>query len=191
VVVRPHASPAGAELALEHDLAIYRGGGFGVQLRWYPWPYQDTGRRSGAVLDYRFGTDPDGTLQPNQIIGSTPVGAEIRHDQITLGWEEGFRSPDWSGMRFVPWVQAAAGVRQEGEMISGSGARTLAGSVTTLVARGAFGVRLVMGERFSLGGSIDGWLPAWSEELRSYGDPITLNDPGWTFGLHLAAHISW
>jgi hypothetical protein len=191
LVVDPGVSPVAPELALEHDLAIYGGGGLGVQLRWYPWPYQDTGRRSAAVLDYRFGTEPDGRLRLDQGPGRTPVGADLRHDQLTLGWEEGFSSPDWSGLRFVPWVQAGAGLRQEGVVVEGDGARFTEGRATTGVVRGALGVRAVWAEAISLGASLDGWLPFWCEDLRASGEAVTLNDPGWAVGLHLAAHIAW
>jgi len=191
LVVDPGTSPAAAELALEHDLAVYNGGGLGVQLRWHPWPYQDVGRRSAAVLDYAFGTEPDGRLSFDKGPGGMPVGADLRHDQFTLGWEEGFRTPDWSGVRFVPWVQAGAGARQEGVVVEGSGARFTQGKATTLVVRGAVGVRLVIAEVVSLGGSLDGWLPAWSEDLHAFGETVRLNDPGWAVGLHLAAHIAW
>lgn len=191
VVFSPGTSPPAPELALDHDLAAYSGGGLGVQLRWHPWPYQDIGRRSAAVFDYRFGTNPDGGLNLDLGPGHTSIGADLRHDQISAGWEEGFRSPDWSGLRFVPWVQAGAGVRQEGVVVEGAGARFAQDQTTALVARGALGLRLVMGERFSLGGSLDGWLPAWDKSMHGGSESVTLNAPGWALGLHLAAHISW
>jgi hypothetical protein len=191
LVVAPGVSPPARELALEHDLAVYGGGAFGIQLRWHPWPYQDTGRRSAAVLDYRFGTEPDGRLHLDTGTGSAPLGADLRHDQITVGWEEAVRSPAWSGLRFVPWLQAGVGARQEGIVAEGDKARFTTDRASTAVVRGAFGVRLVMGERLSLGGSLDGWLPFWSEEVQAGADTVTLNDPGWAVGLHIAAHISW
>lgn len=190
LVARPGVSAAGASLALEHDLAVYGGGGFGVQLRWYPYPYQDA-HRSAAVLDYRFGTEPDGSLSLDSGPTDNVLGAELRHDQWTVGWEEGYRSPDWSGLRFVPWSQVGAGVRQEGLVVEGPGARFAQGSATTLVARGAAGLRLEWRDTLSLGASLDGWLPAWSEDLQVGDDNVTLNDPGWAVGLHLAAHIAW
>lgn len=191
LVVDPGVAPPGPELALEHDLAAYDGGGFGVQLRWHPWPWQDTGRRCAAVLDYRFGGEPDGFLELGPQPGGPLVGAELRHDQFTIGWEEGVRSPDWSGLRFVPWFQVAAGVRTEGVVVQGSGARSGVGDVTAPMVGGSAGVRLVWSEVVSLGGSIDGWLPWWSQDLLLEGERIELNDPGWTVGVHLAAHIAW
>lgn len=191
LVVAPGVSPPAPELALEHDLAVYGGGGFGVQLRWHPWPYQDTGRRCAAVLDYCFGTEPDGRLRLDAGPSSTPVGADLRYDQFTAGWEEAVRSPDWSGLRVVPWIQAGLGARQEGIVVEGDGARFTADQASTAVARGALGVRLVMGDRLSLGGSVNGWLPFWREDAQVGEDTVTLNDPGWAAGLHLAAHISW
>jgi hypothetical protein len=190
LLARPGVSAAGASLALEHDLSIYNGGGFGVQLRWYPYPYQDA-HRSAVVLDYRFGTEPDGSLSLDTGPADIALGAELRHDQWTVGWEEGYRSPDWSGLRFVPWSQAGAGVRQEGLVVEGPGAHVTKGRATTLVARGAVGLRLEWRDTLSLGASLDGWLPAWSEDMRVGGDSVTLNDPGWAIGLHLAAHIAW
>lgn len=191
LVVAPGVSPPAPELALEHDLAVYGGGGFGVQLRWYPWPYQDTGRRSAAVLDYSFGTEPDGRLRLDTGPHSNPVAADLRYDQFTAGWEEAVRSPDWSGLRFVPWVQAGVGARQEGIVVEGDGAHVATDRASAAVARGALGVRLVMGERLSLGGSVNGWLPFWREEVHSGTDTVTLNDPGWAVGVHVAAHIAW
>jgi hypothetical protein len=188
LVVSPGAGPAGREVALAHDLAVYSGGGLGVQLRWYPFPYQDA-QRSALVLDYSFGTQPDGRL----LLGTSDdaFGADLRHDQWTVGWEEGYRSPDWSGVRFVPWVQAAAGLRQEGVVAETRPGLFLDGRATTPVARGAAGVRVEWRDLLSLGGSLDGWLPAWREELRAGGQSITLNDPGWAVGVHLAAHVAW
>jgi len=101
------------------------------------------------------------------------------------------RSPDWSGLRFVPWIQAGIGGRQEGIVVEGDGARYTPERASTAVVRGAIGVRVVMGERVSVGGSLDGWLPFWREDVRVGSDTVTLNDPGWAVGGHLAAHISW
>ena len=55
----------------------------------------------------------------------------------------------------------------------------------------AVDLRVVWAEAISLGASLDGWLPFWREDLRAYGETVTLNDPGWAVGLHLAAHIAW
>lgn len=190
LVVRPGVSAVAASFALEHDLAVYGGGGFGVQLRWYPYAYQDA-HRQAIVLDYRFGTEPDGALHLGEGPSGLPVDAELRHDQWTLGWEEGYRTPQWYGMRFVPWAQAAAGVRQEGVMIAAGETRYPEGRATTGVLRGAAGVRLEWRDLLSVGASLDGWLPAWDERLEGAGESVLLNDPGWAYGLHLAAHIAW
>jgi hypothetical protein len=190
VVVRPGVGPTGKTLDIEHDLAVYNGGGLGVQLRWFPWAYQDA-RRSALVVDYRFGTEPGSSLTLGTGTGGLPVGADLRHDQWTLGWEEGYRSPEWSGFRFVPFAQGAVGVRTEGVMIQGQGPRTLAGQATVPVLRGAAGVRVVWTDTLSMGASLDGWLPGWREELRGGGEHVTLNDAGWALGLHLAAHVAW
>lgn len=189
LVVRPGLGAVGPSLALEHDLALYGGGGFGVQLRWYPYPWQDA-HRQAVVLDYRFGTEPDGELDLGSVAGG-PLGGELRHDQWTVGWEEGFRSPDWGGLRFVPWAQVGAGVRHEGVLVEGPGAYRAEATATALAARGAAGVRLEWRDLISLGGSVDGWLPAWTDEVRVGGVAETLNDPGWAVGVHLAAHVAW
>ncbi len=189
LVVSPGAGPGGATLDLSHDLAVYGGGGFGVQLRWHPWPYQDA-RRSSAVLDYRFGSEPDGRLRlfPDT---QQAADADLRHDQWTIGWEEAYRSPNWSGVRFMPWVQGGAGLRHEGMVIDGASGRWREGSSTAPVLRAAVGVRAAWHDLVSLGASCDGWLPAWQTDHPVGGAQITLNDPGWALGLHLAAHIAW
>lgn len=191
LVVEPGGSPGGRrELAVEHDLAIYGGGGFGVQVRWQPDAWSDT-RVPAVVLDYRFGTEPDGRLRLEQGFDAAPDTADLRHDQWTLGWEESYLTPDWSGWRFAPFAQAAAGVRQEGVMPDGNGARSARGRAVAPVLRGAFGARALWAEAVGAGFSLDGWLPAWDERLRVGDGTIVLNDPGWAWGLHLVAHIAW
>lgn len=190
LLLQPGGGPSGASLDLQHDLAIYDGGGVGLQLRWLPYPYQDT-RRSALVLDYRFGTNPDGQLDWNNGPGG-PAGAEQRHDQITLGWEEGLRSPAWSGVRLTAAIDVSAGVRTEGVLAQGAGARTLAAHATTGVFRQSGVVRLEFGETLSLGVSLDGWLPWWHESVTNQSAGATvLNAPDWTTGIHLAAHVAW
>lgn len=190
LVVRPGLGAIGPGLALEHDLGFYNGGGFGVQLRWYPHPWQDA-HRQAVVLDYRFGTEPDGLID---LDGPSAQGraAELRHDQWSLAWEEGYRSPARGGVRVVPWAQAGVGVRHEGAVVAtGPGAHAAQAQASAPAARAAAGVRLEWRELLSLGASVDGWLPAWRESACLDGTRLTLNDPGWAVGLHVAAHVAW
>lgn len=185
LVFSPGAAAAGPTLDLEHDLGLYAGGAFGVQLRWYPWPWQDS-HRSGPVLDWRFGTNPEGSLRFDEA-----AGAELRHDMWTAGWEEGWRSPSWSGWRFVPWAQAGIGARREAALLQGSGARTSVGETLAPALRGAAGVRVAWREVLSFGLGADGWLPAWSSSVDLPGRRVRLNEPDWALGAHVALHVAW
>ncbi len=188
-VYRPGTASPGEEMEMQHDLSVYQGGAFGVQLRWYPTALQLQGSRRPAVaFDYRFGTEPDGRisldLSPNRI----PTGADLRFDQVTVGWEEGWVAPILATVDLVPYLQVGAGGRREGVVSEGVGVR--AESVAPVVS-GALGCRVVFFQTVSLGLSIDGWLPVYSEDVTLGGSTVTLNDPGWNIGGHLAAHIAW
>jgi len=192
-ILSPGTVPAGGEeMTLQHDLALYQGGGFGVQLRWYPTRMNlgdgVDGRRCAAVLDYRFGTEPDGRLSLDLSADDTLSGADLRHDQATIGWEEGYSSPRCGPFTFIPYAQAGLGARLEGVVSEGNGTRAQA---VTVVVRGAAGVRVFCGDVFSFGFSVDGWLPARSEEVQLGASTVTLNDSGWAIGFHTAAEIAW
>lgn len=190
LVASPGGGGSGPTLDLQHDLALYGGGGFGFQLRWSPFPWQEV-HRSALVVDYRFGTEPDGRLRWAADSSGT-VDADLRHDQLTLGWEEAVRSPSWSGVRFVAALQGLLGARSEGIIVEGDGARTRRDQATTGVLAGAGVVRIEFGETFDLGASLDGWLPWWREPVHdAAGGGTVLGDPGWATGLHLAAHVAW
>ncbi|MCS6969804.1 MAG: hypothetical protein NZ552_02135 [Planctomycetes bacterium] len=191
VVWAPGVAGAGAELWLEHELALYTGGGLGVQLRWRPWPWQDSGRWCGPLLDYRFGTEPAGRHLLDLGSGEAPAEADLRHDQLSIGWEEAWRSPPHGRWRAIPFVQASSGLRQEGLVVIGQRRVQHSTRATTIALRGGCGLRAEWAETLSLGLSWEGWLPAWRETLSAPPLVVTLNDAGWAWGAQLAALLAW
>lgn len=190
-VWEPGRAAPGRELWLEHELALYSGGGLGVQLRWHPWPWQDAGRVSALLLDYRFGTEPDGTRVLGWGDGDAPAEADLRHDQLALGWEEALRSPRWGAWRGTGFAQARAGARHEGlRLTAARGSRVLARHTAPALSAGV-GARVEWRDLASLGASWEGWLPAWDERVQKPQLSVRLNDPGWALGLHLAVHLAW
>lgn len=192
LLLRPGESPSGVRtILIDHDLAWYGGGGMGVQLRVAPATAPSSGWYGTGLLDYRFGTDPDGRLAWGLGAGDR-VTAHVRHDQVAAGGEGGWRTA-WDGrLQLAAAVQALAGVRSEGVVAEVPGAQRLEGRATAPVAAGSAAIRLEIDRVFMLGFSLDGWLPAWSETLAMPGGgQVGLNRPGATWGLHAGGRLAW
>lgn len=174
---------------IEGILGLYDGYALGLQYRWRPhWLDDLTGGRAAMMLDYRFGQYPGADWYGNMVVVRQPL----------LGIDVGWSAPR-GGFQVVPFVYAAAGVRQEQVEVTLPGARFPKDEAVRAVVQGGVGLRCYWGEppsgertaRYGVSLVYDVWQPFGEATVSNGVETGTYQEAGGAAGLRLAATVAW
>ncbi len=191
---RPARTAAGTISEMEGIFGIYQGYALGFQYRWQPEWLRDVdlfGERLTLLADYRFGRYPGPEWNHNAVVTRQPL--------LGIDCELGARHDEF---QCIPFVYAAAGVREERVRVDGSRARFPNQSAIRAVLQGGGGLRFTWGTRiptspdearYGISFVYDYWLPLGTATATNpaTGDQDTYMKPTGSLGTRLTAAVAW